>query len=245
VAGTGIPGFSGDGGPATQAQLILPLGMVVDAHGNLFIADDDSFRIREVNLSTGIITTVAGNGTQGFSGDGGPATQAQLSFPGTVAVDAQGNLFIPDELNNRIREVNLSTGIITTFAGTGTAGFSGDGGPATAAQFHEPVSVALDAQGNLFIADFQTSVIREIDHATGIITTMAGNGTQGFSGDNGPGTAAELDAPDEVTLDALGDLFIDDFGNSRIREVTSVNFTASTPGRHLCDRLQLSVPCHR
>jgi sugar lactone lactonase YvrE len=164
VAGNGVGGYSGDGGPATSARLNGPSGVAVDAAGNLFIADTYNLRIREVSVS-GVITTVAGNGTQGYSGDGGPATSAQLNRPFRVAVDAAGDLFIADTYNQRVREVSVS-GVITTVAGNGTQGYSGDGGPATSAQLYFPQGVAVDAAGNLFIADTGSSRIRKVSVAT-------------------------------------------------------------------------------
>ena len=222
VAGSGTSGYSGDGGPATSAELRNPDGVAVDASGNLFIAEYFNGTVREVNASTGIITTVAGNGTSGYSGDGGPATSAQMNAPRGVAVDASGNLFIADFGNSVIREVNASTGIITTVAGNGTSGYSGDGGPATSAKLGDPEGVAVDASGNLFIADlFPDSTIREVNASTGIISTVAGNGTRGYSGDGGPATSAELSFPDALALDAHGNVFISDSGNNVIREMTS------------------------
>jgi hypothetical protein len=228
VAGNGGAGFSGDGGPATSATFVYPLGVAVDAFGNLFIGDSGNNRVRKVSPS-GIITTVAGNGTGGqnngaFSGDGGPATSAALNFPGGVAVDASGNLFIADINNNRIRKVSAS-GIITTVAGSGavgflSGGFSGDGGPATAALLASPFGVAVDASGNLFIADSNNDRIRKVS-ASGIITTIAGDATYGFSGDGGPAASASLWSPQAVAVDASGDLFIADFSNNRIRKVSA------------------------
>ena len=228
VAGTGAGaplsgGFSGDGGQATLASLNRPTGVAVDGSGNFFIADDYNNRIRKVSAS-GIITTVAGNGTQGFSGDGGPATSAALYYPGRVAVDVAGNLFIANF--NRIRKVSAS-GIITTVAGNGTLGFSGDGGPATSASILVPWGVAVDASGNLFFADRDNNRIRKVS-ASGIITTVAGNGPScpvtdcgGFSGDGGPATSASLNGPSDVAVDAAGNLFIADSGNNRIRKVSA------------------------
>ena len=152
----------------------------MDAAGDLFIADYGNNRIREVNLATGVITTVAGNGTAGYSGDNGPATAAELANPAGVAVDAAGDLFIADTGNDRIREVNLATGVITTVAGNGTDGYSGDDGPATAAELNYPAGVAVDSAGDLFIADSGNNRIREVNHATGVITTVAGNGDGGL-----------------------------------------------------------------
>ena len=179
VAGNDILGFSGDGGPATSAILNGPIGVALDGSGNLFIADRVNQRIRRVDAATGIITTVAGNGSFGFSGDGGPATSASLANPMGVALDGAGNLFIADLLNNRIRKVDTS-GIITTVAGNG----SGDGGPATSASLRNPPGWSWMAVAT-FIAGQR---IRKVD-TSGIITTVAGNGISGFSGDGGPATS--------------------------------------------------------
>ena len=210
VAGTGESGFSGDGGPASQARLYFPRGVAVDSAGNLYIADRS--RIRKID-STGTITTVAGTGKYGFSGDGGPATQALLSFARGVAVDGAGNLYIADGPNYRIRKVD-STGTITTIAGMGGGG--GDGGPAVLAQLGNPRGVAVDSAGNLYIAGAHR--IRKID-STGTITTVAGTGKYGFSGDGGPAVLAQLMNPRGVAVDSAGNLYIADTGNHRIRKV--------------------------
>ncbi|MBI2505665.1 MAG: Ig-like domain-containing protein [Candidatus Latescibacteria bacterium] len=241
VVGNGTSGFSGDGGEATQAQLNAPVEVVVDAQGNLFIADRGNHRIRKVS-SWGTISTVAGEGTAGFSGDGGLATEAQLSLPSGVAVDGQGNLFIADLDNHRIRKVD-STGIISTVAGEGTADFSGDGGPATAAQLSGPAGVAVDGYGNLYIADRDNHRTRKVD-TFGIISTVAGNGTAGFSGDGGPATAAQLSGPAGVTMDYLGNLFIADEANHRIRKVVSPALLAHSlplPGAPLYPDSRITV----
>jgi uncharacterized protein (TIGR03437 family) len=228
VAGNGTQGFSGDGGPATSASLYDPVGVTLDASGNLFIADDYHNRIREVSAS-GIITTVAGNGTNSFSGDGGPATSASLNFAPGVTLDASGNLFIADFDNNRIRKVSAN-GIITTVAGNGSQGFSGDGGPATSASLYGPFGVALDASGNLFIADSENNRIRKVS-TSGTITTVAGNGTYGvFSGDGGPATSASLNLPIAVTVDSSGNLFIVDAQNNRIRMVSASGIITTVAG---------------
>jgi sugar lactone lactonase YvrE len=219
VAGNGTLGFNGDGGPATAAELYNPQGVAVDGQGNLFVADTYNQRIRRVDHGTGVITTVAGNGTAGFGGDNGPATAAQFNLPAGLSLDGQGNLFIADFFNSRIRRVDHSTGVITTVAGNGTYGFSGDNGQATAAEIYLPAGVAVDGQGNLFIADYGNQRIRWVDHSTGVITTVAGNGTQGFSGDNGQATAAQLNQPIGVAVDGQGNLFIADYNNQRIRRV--------------------------
>jgi hypothetical protein len=193
-----------------------PQGVLVDATGNLFIADANE-RVRKV-ATNGIITTVAGNGTPGYSGDGGMATNAEFKNPAGVAMDSNGNLFIADELNNRIRKVGTN-GIVTTVAGNGTGGYSGDGGAATNAELYYPMGAAVDASGNLFIADEVNHRIRRVG-SNGIITTVAGNGIGGYSGDGGAATSAELGNIAGVAVDANGNLFIaDQFPDYRIRKV--------------------------
>jgi uncharacterized protein YjiK len=219
VAGNGIYGYSGDNGQATAAELAYPASVAVNAAGDLFIADAGNKRIREVNLATGVITTVVGNGTSGYSGDNGQATAAELSNVRGVALDAAGDLFVADSDNERIREVNVSTGIISTVAGNGTFGYSGDNGLATAAELAFPTGLAVDSAGDIFVADTDNSRVREVNHTTGVITTIAGNGTSGYSGDNGPATVAELNYPRGVALDSSGNLYIADAYNARIREV--------------------------
>jgi uncharacterized protein (TIGR03437 family) len=212
VAGGGTS--LGDNGPATSAQLISPIGVAVDSAGNLYIADMNNYRVRKV--SNGVITTVAGNGYEGFSGDNGAAINAQLANPMGVAVDSAGNLFIADQSNRRVRKV--SSGVITTVAGSGTEGFSGDNGPATSAQLSYPVGVAVDSDGSLYIVDNQR--IRKVSN--GVISTAAGTGTPGFSGDNGPAINAELANPEAVAVDSAGDVYVGDTGNHRVRAMTPV-----------------------
>lgn len=211
-------GFSGDGGPATSAELNGPNGVAVDSTGNLYIADYGNDAIRKVN-TLGIITTVAGiGGSSGYSGDNGPATSAKLFNPTGVAEDSAGNLYIADIYNQVVRKVDAN-GIITTIAGiNGPAAFSGDGGPATSAQLSYPNDVALDSAGNLYISDEFNQRIRKVD-LNGIINTIAGNGTSGFAGDNGPATSAELDGPSGIAVDSTGNLYIADSANYRIRKV--------------------------
>ena len=222
VAGNSRPGYSGDGGPATSARLTLhtpydslPTGVTVDNAGNLFITDTSNHRVRRVSAG-GIITTVAGDGVPGFSGDGGPAVSAHLNYPAGVAADEAGNLFIADLVNNRVRKVAPS-GIITTVAGSGTKAYSGDGGPAASAGLNQPRGVAVDGAGNLFIADAYNFSIRKVA-LNGIITTVAGVGTRGFSTDGGPASSTRLDFPTRVAVDASGNLFIAD--GDRIRRVS-------------------------
>jgi sugar lactone lactonase YvrE len=198
VAGNGTPGYSGDGGPATSTELCNPVGVAVDGAGNLYIADEFNQRIRKVTPG-GTITTVAGDGTGGYIGDGGPATSEELYYPIGVAVDGSGNLYIADQGNQRIRKVTPG-GTITTVAGDGTYGYSGDGGPATSAELFNPVGVAVGGAGNLYIADYGNNRLRKVTPG-GTITTVAGNGTGGFSGDGGPATSAELYYPFGVAVD--------------------------------------------
>ena len=234
VAGTRRFGFSGDGGPAVEARLRNPSGVAADGAGNLFIADRDNYRIRKVDAA-GVITTVAGTGVRGYSGDGGPAVDAHLFSPRGVAVDGTGNLFIGDTLNHRIRKVDAS-GVITTVAGTGGFGFGfgGDGGPAIQAALDFPSGVAADGTGNLFIADTDNHQIRKVD-ASGTITTIAGSGETGlfggaFGGDGGPAIQAALDSPTDVAADGTGNLFIADTGNDRIRKVDAAGVITTVAG---------------
>ena len=229
LAGNGNEGYSGDGRDAADSELNLPLGVATDSAGDIFIADTFNCIVREVNHSTGVITTVAGEGgLSGYSGDGGSATSAQLGMPCGVAVDNNNNLFIADDSYNVVREVNLTTGVITTVAGNGTGGYSGDDGPATAAELSGPFGLAVD-NNDLFIADACNNVIREVNlSAPHTITTVAGNGGWGYSGDDSPATSAELNAPCGVAVDGSGNLFIADSGNSLIREVTASTGIIST-----------------
>ena len=219
IAGTGEAGFSGDGGDALLASLNRPYGIFVDPEGDLFIADRYNNRIRRVDGATGIITTVAGTGVAGFSGDEGEAAHASLNEPASVFVDSEGNLFIADRYNHRVRRVDGETRIITTVAGTGTAGFSGDGGRATQARLHEPIGVFVDLEGDLFIADYVNHCIRRVDSQTGIVSTVAGTGMAGFSGDRGQAIQADLNDPVGIFVDSEGNLFIADAANHRVRRV--------------------------
>jgi len=227
-AGSGTPGFSGDNGPATSAQLDAPYGITLDAAGNLYIADFYNYRIRKVDAATGMITTVAGDGTHGSGGDKGQATSAEIGEVYGVATDTAGNLYIGDDSNFRIRKVNAATGIITTVAGNGTPGYGGDGGPATSAEFFGLLDLALDQAGNIYISDTENVRVRKVDAATGIITTIAGNGVQGYGGDGGPGTSAELDQPEAIASDAAGNVTFADIFNNRVRRVDAATGVITT-----------------
>jgi uncharacterized protein (TIGR03437 family) len=216
IAGQGNDTFSGDGGQAIAAGLSTN-GVAADAAGNLYIVDIDHERIRKV-APNGIITTFAGTGAAGASGDGGPATKATLNQPSRVALDAAGNSYIADSLNNRVRKVAVDE-TITTVAGNGGGGNTGDGGPATGAQLNFIGDVTLDTSGNLFITT-DSHVVRKVTPG-GIISTVAGNGRQGFSGDGGPATSAMLNTPRGIAVNAAGELFISDQGNQRIRKVSN------------------------
>jgi trimeric autotransporter adhesin len=219
VAGNGVQGYSGDGGQASAAEFYSPSGVAFDNSGNLYIVDAENYRIREVNASTGIITTIAGDGTAGGVGDNGQATAAEINCYG-IAVDNGGDVFIADYGNSKIRLVTHSTGIITTIAGTGTNGSGGDGGQAKAAELNYAIGVGLDAAGNIYIADYANNKIREVSKSSGIINTIAGNGTQSYSGDGGQATAAELYYPTAIAVDASSNVYICDQYNNRIREIT-------------------------
>lgn len=225
VAGNSRAGFAGDGGPATNAQLNGPKGLAVDAGGTLYIADYGNNRVRRVSPE-GIITTLAGNGSSGYSGDGGRATGAQLHLPAGVAINAAGNLYIADSANRCIRLVSPG-GTITTIAGAGYDGFSGDAGAASAALLSAAQDVALDASGNLYVADTGNSCVRKIASDL-TITTVAGRGTD--AGDGGQATSAQLSGPFAVTVDASGGLYIAEYGSSRIRQVSSKGVITTAAG---------------
>ena len=215
-AGTGVSGYSGDGGPASAAQLTSCWHVACDIKDNKYITDAIKPRIRLVNTD-GIINTIAGSDTAGFSGDGGPATAARLGDSYGIAIDPHLNFYFADVANVRIRKVD-SSGIITTICGNGTNGFTGDGGPATAAQIYDLTNIALDPAGNLYLFDAGNNRVRRIDPA-GIITTVAGNGTAGFSGDGGPATAAEFYGLVDGAVDSAGNLYVSDNVNNRIRYI--------------------------
>jgi sugar lactone lactonase YvrE len=224
IAGNGQANFGGDNGLATSAQLSAPDGVAVDNAGNVYISDFLNNRVRMVSPS-GVITTYAGNGLSGFSGDGGQATSAALSQPAGLAVDAAGNLYIADSNNSVVRKVTQA-GVISTVAGTGgSQGYSGDGAAATSAKMMAPFGVAVDSSGNLYIADFY-GWIREVTASTGVISTIAGNGSVGYSGDGGPATSAQFYYPVSVALDLSGNVYVADSNNGAVRMIS--NGTIST-----------------
>lgn len=209
-------GFIGDGKAATSAALDGPRYVIQDTAGNLFVTDTQNHRIRKITPA-GVISTFSGSGIAGFSGDGGQAKNAMLSYPNGILFDSTGNMLVADEGNNRIRKIDPS-GIITTIAGTGQFGYSGDGGPATAAALNLPWAMVMDGAGNLYFSDAGNQVVRKID-TSGIITTVAGNGVEGYGGDGGPAILASLDTPSGVAVDSAGNLYIADRFNHRVRIV--------------------------
>lgn len=225
VGGTGIAGSSGDGGSAMAAEM-SPVAVAMDTAGNIYFSDQAHSCVRKINTA-GIISTVAGNGSIGYSGDGGPATAAEFNGLIGIAVDLAGNIYIADGFNNRVRKVNTA-GIITTVAGCGLAGYYGDTGPAISAGINFPSDVAVDASGNLYICDFDNFCIRMVN-SSGIITTVAGSGMMGYSGDGGPATAADL-APNNVNIDAAGNIYIGDGGNNCSRMVNTVGIITTIAG---------------
>lgn len=216
VAGNRNYGYSGDGGPATNAELNEAEYLTLDANGNMYVADRLNYRIRRIDSKTGIITTVAGDGTKGFSGDGGLAISAELN-PISVAVDDSNNLYIVDN-GNRVRKVYASTGIIVTIAGNGTNVYNGDSINAITAGIGA-IDIVLDSVKNMYLSDIDNYRIRKISAKTNIITTIAGNGTEGNSGDGGLATAATIHLPTGIALDKNANLYIADNGNNSIRKV--------------------------
>lgn len=217
IAGTGQPGYSGEGGLAEDAQLNGPAGILVGQNGNIFICDAYNNCIRKIN-EAGIITTFSGTATKGYYGEGRMAMEAELYEPYGIAADSAGNIYFTEYGNERVRKINAS-GIITTIAGTGIPGYSGDGSQATLAGLNHPTGIAIDKNGNIIIADGDNNCIRKINTA-GIISTIAGTGEPGFSGDNGPAAIAALSGPAGVALDGNDNIYFSDLGNNRIRMIT-------------------------
>src|SRR5262252_6801167 len=227
IAGTGTKGYAGDGGPALQALLSEPFMCAFDAQGHLYVAEATNHCVRRIDKVTGAITTVAGTGVPGYSGDGSPATRATLNQPYSLQVDTNGDIYIVDRLNAAIRKVDAATGIITTVAGTGVLGYSGDGGPGVLAQLREPNDCFLDGRGGLLIADIQDQRIRRLDLQTGIITTFAGDGEKRRSGDGQPATRASIMGARAVCMDSKGNTYICEREGNGVRKV-DVNGIMST-----------------
>ncbi|MBL7692456.1 MAG: T9SS type A sorting domain-containing protein [Flavipsychrobacter sp.] len=238
----GAAGFAGDGGPATAAQLSRPAAIRYNSSGHICFADANNERIRRIESGSLTISTVAGSGSWGFSGDGAAATAAQLYFGGTggdIVFDNSNNMYFADLYNQRVRKVTPA-GIISTVAGDGSSGSSGDGGPATAARIWDPMGLAIDAAGNLYIAEHRGHRIRKIDVATGIITTIAGTGTAAYSGDGGPATAAEIGYPLGMIFDASGNLFVAEYSTGSIRKITPAG-VISTHATGLFEPMYLDI----
>ncbi|AMV37798.1 Serine/threonine-protein kinase PknD [Planctomyces sp. SH-PL62] len=230
IVGTGEAGFSGDGGPAAQARLDQPFDVVYDRAGNLYLSDTGNHRIRRVDAATGVITTVAGDGGKGFSGDGGPATSARLDEPYGMAIDADGTIYFADRLNRRVRRVDGGTGVITTVAGDGGEETSGDGGPGPEAGIVEPNDVALDGRGRLFIADVSGHRVRVVDLASGRIATFAGDGRGRRAGDGGPAATASFFGPRAVEALPDGSLLILERNGHSLRAVAADGTVSTLAG---------------
>jgi hypothetical protein len=246
VAGIGgAPGYSGDGGPATAAKLNLPSGVAVDTSGTIYFTDYYNHCIRKINTA-GIISTIAGTPTiSGYSGDGGLATAAKMRLPFYMSLGSDGNIYCPELGNEVVRKINFSTGLISTVAGVaGVSGYSGDGGPATNAHFTHPNSVTTDSTGNLYIADAFAHVVRKVD-IFGVITTIAGTGIAGFSGDGGPAISAQLNKPQSVAVDKYGNVYIHDEENRRVRRINYNTSNVADIATKLHDALIIPNPSEK
>jgi sugar lactone lactonase YvrE len=228
LAGDGTADFSGDGGPAALARLARPENAAFGPGGDLYVVDSHNHRVRRIEAATGVITTAAGSGRKGFSGDGGPAREALLNQPEGIAFDAEGNFYIGDTLNGRVRKVDGRTGVISTIAGTGEVGTSGDGTPALEAKFLRLARLIVDRRGRLYIADSPSHRVQVLNPQDGKLWTIAGTGREGFSGDGGPATEARLSYPEGVALDAQDNLYFADLGNHRVRRVDAATGVITT-----------------
>jgi sugar lactone lactonase YvrE len=228
VAGSGKKGYGGEGGPATEALLDEPYGICLDDRGNLYFADRLNRRVRRVDAATGRIGTVAGDGSNASSGDGGPAAKAGLVEPNGVALDGKGWLYIADVAAHRIRVVDLASGTISTFAGDGRGRHAGDGGPAASASIHGARAVEVGPDGTVWILERQGNTLRAVDPRTGIITTRAGTGKVGFTGDGGAAKEATFNGPKELCLDRAGNVFVVDTENHAIRRIDAASGRITT-----------------
>jgi sugar lactone lactonase YvrE len=230
IAGTGEPGYSGDGGPAGRALLREPFMCDFDRQGNLYFSEARNHTVRRVDLATGVITTVAGTGEEGYSGDGGTALSASLNQIYALIIDANNDIYLVDRLNAAVRRIEAATGIITTVAGTGEPGYSGDGGPGSHAQLREPNDVFLDGRGGLLIADIQDQRVRRLNLATGIITTFAGNGEKERAGDGGPANQASILGARAVCMDSKGNTYICEREGHGVRRVDANGIMSTFAG---------------
>ena len=219
IAGTGTEAYAGDGGPAVEASFVHPSGLVIDKDGNLYVADWGSSTVRKINAKTGIITTIAGTGEGDFYGDGGPADKAALSGCNELAIDKDGNIYVTDSYNNRIRKIDAETGMINTVAGNGEQGYTGNGGEAVNATLNGPTGLAVDADGTVYFSDYGNNCIRSINNNTGVIMTVAGDGDYGFSGDGEPALMAKIAGAEGIAIDATGNIYIADNNNNRVRKI--------------------------
>ena len=230
IVGAGERGYSGDGGPAAAALLSEPFMCAFDPAGNLYVAEAMNHCVRRVDAATGVIATIAGTGAEGYSGDGGPATEATFNQPYSLQVDANGDVYVVDRLNYVIRRIDAATGIISTVAGTGEPGYGGDGGPGTRAQFREPNDCFLDGRGGLLIADVQDQRIRRLDLASGVIATFAGNGAKERSGDGLPALEASILGARAVCMDGAGNTYIAEREGNGIRKVDANGVMSTLAG---------------
>ena len=232
LVGDGEAGYSGDGGPAAQARLNEPYSLTVDSNGDIYIVDRLNAAVRKVDASTGNISTVAGIGEPGYGGDGGPGPLAQLREPNDCFLDGRGGLLIADIQDQRIRRLDLNTGIINTFAGNGEKVRAGDGLPATQASILGARAVCMDGSGNTYIAEREGNGVRKVD-AGGAMSTLAGTGERGYTGDGGPASAATWGAPKAIRCDAAGDVIVVDTENHAIRRINAAGIVTTIAGGHL------------
>ena len=230
VLGNGEEGWEGDGGPALEAACQLPYACEFDSQGNMMVCMGRQHRIRRVDARTGIISLVAGNGEPGYAGDGGPALDAVMNQPYGLAVDLNGDIYFAQRFDPAVRKIDGSTGVISTVAGTGEFGYSGDGGPGNEAMLREPNDLYLDGRGGLLIADIQDQRIRRVDLETGIITTLAGTGEKSRAGDGMPAAEASLMGPRAVCMDRQGNIFIAEREGNGVRKISADGILTTLAG---------------